>query len=300
MKLIQDFYVRYTEESLGNRNLFYRKKNDLRSFCLLNWNTNEVEWEITYFSTIYLSTFINLFFVEFSSKLERTIIRAFSFNSKVQLWEYDVSEIGSYRRPGEFEDSIGEVLQFAGCYKGMLNVLITGGKYIALNVDTGELCWELKDVAVNKTKQQFDFGLGAYHPFLNEEEGLIYELQGDVFSIIDLKIQQASFEWTSLDLPESEYLFFIQTKLFNNQIYFTASRLENSGYADVIGVFDIATQKIIWRHQIDLGKRGFIPNSQEMLQVNEKRIGVLDNTGTLHVFEKEITGKTEESEHIAT
>ena len=110
VKVMQNFYIKYTRGDLGDKNLFMTTRDDLRIFCLLNFKTNEVEWEINYSSTIFLNTTNSLFFLKFSTKLKRTIIRAFNFKSKVQIWEYNVSEIGSYRRPGEFEDSTGEVL----------------------------------------------------------------------------------------------------------------------------------------------------------------------------------------------
>jgi outer membrane protein assembly factor BamB len=176
-----------------------------------------------------------------------------------------------------------------GVWDNQLIVLLTGGKFIGLDLDKGELLWQQNKVSINNTNQQIDYDFSdPYHPFLDEKAGKIYILQGESFIVFDLKSLRATYKWNTKDCPLEEYLFIRQSRLFNNQIYFTAFRKGNEGNDDTIGVFDIENNKIIWQYTFEFEKGNFIPNSQDNIQVNDSNLYVLDWNGTLHIFEKEI------------
>jgi hypothetical protein len=112
-------------------------------------------------------------------------------------------------------------------------------------------------------------------------------LQGEVLIFLNLSTQKSLYEWHINDEINEEYLFIRQSRIYKNQIYFTAWKKGNEGNDDTIGVFDIKTKKIIWKYAFDFEKGNFIPNSQDNIQVNDSQLFVLDWKGTLHIFERE-------------
>ncbi|MBF7089964.1 PQQ-binding-like beta-propeller repeat protein [Flavobacterium sp. ALJ2] len=203
------------------------------------------------------------------------------------VWQTDISKIGKHIPFLEKEEELGEVKQFLGIWNNQLIVLLTGGKFISIDTESGAVLWEQNQVQLNKTFQIIDYAFSdPYNCFLDEEKGLVYILQGEVFIILDLKNQQASYEWNIKDKPIDKYLFIRQSRIFKNQIYFTAFRKENEGNDDTIGVFDIDKKEIIWQYTIEFEKANFIPNTQDNLQVNETNLYVLDSIGSLHIFGK--------------
>jgi outer membrane protein assembly factor BamB len=204
------------------------------------------------------------------------------------VWETDISEIGKYIPFLEKEEMPGEVKQFIGIWNSQLIVLLTGGKVISIDIENGVVLWEQNQVYLNKTFQKVEYGLGNPHNcILDEEKGLVYVLQAEVFIVLDLKTQQASYEWNIKDKSIDEYLFISQSKIVKNKIYFTAHRKGNERYDDTIGVFDIEKKEIVWRYTMGLEKNNFIPNSENSLQVNETNLFVLDSSGVAYVFNKE-------------
>lgn len=204
------------------------------------------------------------------------------------FWQKDISNLGKYIPFFKEEEELGEVKKFIGVYKNKLIVLLTGGKFISLDVENGNLNWETNEVNENLTNQAIDYGFSdPYHPFLDEEKGIVYMLQGEVLISLNLNTQKTLYEWHIKDEINKEYLFIRQSRMYQNQIYFTAWRKGNEGNDDTIGIFDIETKKIIWKYTFDFEKGNFIPNSQDNIQVNDSQLFVLDWKGTLHIFERE-------------
>lgn len=211
-----------------------------------------------------------------------------SINSQNLNWQTDISQIGKYIPFLEEEEKEGDVKNFVWVYKNELIVQLTGGKFIGIDVETGTINWEQNRVQNNKTSHTIDFNFGEpYHPFLNEEKGMIYILQGEAFIEFDLKTKIATYTWSSLELTSENYVFIRQSRLFDNKILFSAFRKGNIGNDDTIGIFDIEKKEIIWQYTFDFEKDNFIPNSQNSIQMNDNNVYVLDWKGTLHIFEKE-------------
>lgn len=219
---------------------------------------------------------------------DKKFISAFFNIDKFNNWQTDISKIGKYIPFLEEEERDGEVDQFVGVWSNELIVLLKGGKFIGIEVETGNINWEQNRVQNNKTSHTIDFNFGEpYHPFLNEEKGMIYILQGEAFIELDLKTKIATYTWSSLELTSENYVFIRQSRLFDNKILFSAFRKGNIGNDDTIGIFDIEKKEIIWQYKFDFEKDNFIPNSQNSIQMNDNNVYVLDWKGTLHIFEKE-------------
>jgi outer membrane protein assembly factor BamB len=204
------------------------------------------------------------------------------------FWQVDISNLGKYIPFSQEEERKGEVKKFVGVYKNQLIVLLTGGKFISLDIENGNLNWETNEVNENLTNQGIDYGFSdPYNPFLDEEKGIVYMLQGEVLISLNLNTQKSLYEWHIKDETNEEYIFIRQSRMYKNQIYFTSWKKGNEGNDDTIGIFDIETKKIIWKYTFDFEKGNFIPNSQDNIQVNDSQLFVLDWKGTLHIFERE-------------
>jgi hypothetical protein len=179
------------------------------------------------------------------------------------------------------------VLSFIDIYKEQLIVLLKGGKFIGLGVETGELLWEKNTVDNTYSQQNKSIGFGdPYYPHFDEQNGIAYILQGEAFIVFNLNTMSATYEWNSVDLPDSEYVFIRQSRIYNKQIYFAGWNKQNQGSSNVVGVFDIATRQIIWKYTFDFEKDNFIPTGKEQIQVNDKQLFVLDWKHNLHIFDR--------------
>jgi len=258
-------------------------KNDQDCFCIYDIQNKEIIWEIAYGSTTYLATKTNLF-LALSGK---SVIRCYSYTSTNTIWEYDISEIGRYIPLLEETKSSGKISKIIGTYQNQLIVLLKGGKFISLDINTGHLLWEKHTIDINNTSQDIDYGFSdPTFPFYDKEKGEIYILQGDSFIFFDLKSGLASYEWTSNDPKEERSIFVRNSGLYKDKIHFTA-RLENSATYDVIGIFDITQRKIIWQYKFGLDKY----NNILQTQMNDTHFYALDGENNLYVFEKEINNQ---------
>lgn len=215
-------------------------------------------------------------------------VARYSIDEGNLLWETDISEIGKYSLPSEKEKKIGEVKKIIGIYNNQLIAFLSGGKFISLNIENGQLLWEQNKIELNNTSQIIESDLiDPYNIFLDKEKGLVYILQGEVFIILNLETQRASYEWNINDEESIDNLFIRQSKFFNNQIYFTAFRKGNEMNDDTIGIFDISKKEIIWKYSFQFQKGNFIPNNQDNLQISSTNLYVLDFHKSIHIFEKE-------------
>src|SRR5690606_4261787 len=82
----------------------------------------------------------------------------------VQIWSKRAS-FGTYTNSWQ-EKKTYEVKKFIGVWNNQLIVQLTGGKFIGLNIETGDLLWDIDKVIHNNTSQQIDYGFGdPYNPF---------------------------------------------------------------------------------------------------------------------------------------
>lgn len=207
-------------------------------------------------------------------------------NSSQILWEYATNIFGNYLNQWQ-EQKPYQVKEFVGIWNNQLIVQLTGGRFIGLGVNNGDLLWDLKEVKHNQTNQPIDYGFGdPYNPFLDEETGHVFMLQGEVLIDLDLNKLEATYVWNVKDLPLESYPFIRQSRMYDGKIYFTARSYINND-DDMVGVFDLSKNKIVWQHIFDFDKGTFISNSQENIQVNSENLLVLDNKGTLYIFENE-------------
>lgn len=201
------------------------------------------------------------------------------------VWEFRSNIFGTYINHWQ-EEKPHEIKKNLGVWNEQLIVQLTGGKFIGLDLNTGEFLWCMNEVKHNLTKQEIDFGFSEPdNPFLDEETGHIYMLQGEVLIDFDLTKLEATYSWSIRDLELETYPFIRQSKMHDGKIYFAArSHVNNDD--DMVGIFDLEENRITWQHIFGFEKGTFIPYSQQNIHVNSRNLLVLDNKGLLHIFEK--------------
>lgn len=225
----------------------------------------------------------------FSTNSSNDKIRSYniSFGEKLN-WMIGLSHFDTFTNHWNEEKDV-EISQLLGVWNNQLITLLTNGTFIGLNVDNGEIQWQKNNVDLNETSQEISYGFGSpYHPFLDEHAGVIYILQGDTFIKFDVEKLSASYEWSSKDLDNENYLFIKNSRKKDDLIYFTASLHPSSTKVNQVGVFDIKLKKVLWKYEFPLNDNVNIPAGQDKIQVDKKNFYVLDSKGTLHIFEKSL------------
>jgi hypothetical protein len=220
---------------------------------------------------------------------QKTKIENISLGNGSLLWATDIAEIGRYIPFLEKEEQEGEIRRFVGIWRQQLIVLLSGGKFVGIDISNGAVLWERNKVERNPAKQErhYDFG-NLYHPFLDEKEGIVHILQGEHSVEFDLQELKAVYHWdANAGANKQDYLFITQSRKCGNQICFTASKHDEAGHDTVVGIFDIARKEVVWTFSFDFGKDVHLPNSQETIQMTDTAIFALDSTGTLHQFERQ-------------
>jgi outer membrane protein assembly factor BamB len=281
---------------LGINNFWFRKhinkqvylfdnadEEDRNCFCLYDIDKQEIIWQIKYSSTIFFTTQTHLYFASFNENTIPNILACYSYTNENNLWQFDVSIIGKYIPFFDENETIGRIMEIVGVYEHQLIVLLKGGKFISLDIETGKLLWEKSTVDINNTTQHIDYGFSdPTFPFYNKKRGEIYILQGDSFILFDIANQEASYQWIPKDDPNLKEAIFIHSSgIYKNKIHFSA-RLEHSSVYDMVGIFDIEQKKVIWQYKFELEKYNDIIETQ----MNDTHFYARDGKKNLYVFER--------------
>ncbi len=99
----------------------------------------------------------------------------------------------------------------------------------------------------------------------------------------DIKKQQISRRGFLIEL-DNLGLVIAGVNLQDDLLYFTADY--KGQWANVIGVLDYHTLKLLWWQKVEMAEGAFFGNGH-VPQVGEDKLYILDTKGTLHIFEKE-------------
>ena len=197
------------------------------------------------------------------------------------LWEFDVSELGKFIPNFRTEYELGKATKIVGTYRNQIIASITAQKIIGLDVDSGRLLWVKDSIDLNSTNDSSITSLQGNNRILDQQNGLIHIFQGKFFTTLNIDTQKTEVKWYS-----EKKVYIRQASILDNcKILFTAHRPENAGNDDMVGVFDIKRNSIIWHHVLDFEKGGFIPYSRTAILAHENNIFVLDFQGNLYVIE---------------
>ena len=285
--VIQSFYGSFTfENTLFNGYYNYLNKN---SFSFLNTEDGfihildkgkdiKVNIKANYYD------FGNVCIVSDTS----SIITAYTLPEATPLWEFDLSELGSYFDTFSREEKEYEVAKFLGVWDNQLLVALREHIILSLDIQTGKIVqkWQnieglfYDDMTKDLIPQASSFVLykgkliGALHKFYFE---------------IDLSNSTIHFTDLSSTMEENGILYIYpinDNPIDFPNIYLTAKMKEQPKKPqwsyDCLFCLDIESKEIKWKYTFEDSSLGV-----KIPQYSNGKLYQLDNDNTLHIFEKE-------------
>ena len=217
---------------------------------------------------------------------------AYTLPSAQPLWQFSLAGLGTYRYHNN-ETRAVEVSQFIGVYDHVLWVFLSPGWILGLDIITGEQKQLLKGVPRDQLIGTIDEYLEETdllrfvdtHYVLDHATGIIHGLIYDKHYQIDVSSEvpsntiwgmQAAFKEIGIGPGSIDRRF----ALFEGKIYFAAYEQGRFGILNT-------TAKTI-----DYVSEQFTEQWLKDIQVNEQNVYVLDENGTLFIFEKEENKET--------
>lgn len=240
----------------------------------INYSTWEVE-NSKLFSTEYnLPIFVSDKLFIFWGYNERHLVCY--DDEKNIIWNMTGSDFGTYYSGViEREDKI---VHYAGNFENHLLFSLESGGTIILDVTNGNVLKKWPTTLVTHNLQSISQGSslfwGANHmTFIEIDAGKVM-LNAQIDLTDELKrmanIPAASPNWVGVNTAI----------VHDSLIYFLAD-------VNYLAIFDPAQKKIIWSHKFEFEKKATaLKGGIENFYVTTNKIYVLDNAGTLHIFEK--------------
>lgn len=166
---------------------------------------------------------------------------------------------------------------FLFSYDQVIVCLINGYKIVGIDAVEGTLLWEISEIN-DKDGNRLDgfisgpLGGGIYN-------NNYYVLRGKVLLCIDV----INKKLTLLRYLNDHNIQIKGCTIYGNKLFFTAENLVDRKW-NVLGVFDIDKEEIVWQTAIDMPAHGFLPAAPA---VDEQGIYLNDSENFLHVFKAE-------------
>ena len=195
-------------------------------------------------------------------------------------WQFDISQFGFFLDYANKEE-IYSLVQIVGVLNNLLWVVISGGRLLALNTQTGQLIHELN---FNEIFGE-PYHAGPRQMFLDKvNKRIIWVRSGLVhIDLVSLKCTVVKEYFNGLE-KEDRWLF-TDKILHNNKVFFSGDHgMHNPIVATFLGIMNADTGEIIWDTQL-LKCDGI---SHFGLHVSGNRIYARDGKRNLHVFEQEV------------
>ena len=248
-------------------------ESDKEYFGLLDKENNLItKFKIQFCST--QSTLVSNIWV---GLLDLHTLIGYNIFIKELLWEIPLKNLGKYKSGVEEKDY--RISQFAGSYKKKILATLYNGGIMMADVETGSI---IKFWPNTKLEYWLSPSKNNSHIFWGLNHKTFIEIDAEK----EIIVRQIDIEKTikeSFQIPDETqlYIFVNTSRVYDGLIYFKADK-------DLIGVFDPSNEKILWKYKFEFGRSGaFIPAGQDAIQVNGANLYVMDNKGTLYIFNKE-------------
>ncbi len=238
---------------------------------------NKVLWESKNFGNGY---FIENFLLCLEAKgLE--LLRINPDDGK-KIWKFDFSNFTKYKEHSTNQDcQTGQLQRFLGIYKNNLLIATTNQTILSINIITGKLIKKWRELPQNTKWGSQNSELLPYpkQSILLKEEGKIIGLLYTYYWEIDLKTEEVHFH----DATEAFQKYKTQT-VTGGEISHQGDYIFFCGDKNSIGAFNRKTKVLDWFYQFDFDAETFITSYAPKVEGN--RLFVMDNKGTLYIFEK--------------
>ena len=213
--------------------------------------------------------------VQMGGEQDEKII-AISVSIDTVIWEFDCKSLGPYIS-GIIEKE-NRITHYAGQFNGNLIFSLESGGTLMLDANSGNIkeYWPNTLVTYNlqSTSNSAIFWGASYMTFIEvDADRGVLNVQFDLTEELKrmANIPAESPNWVGIHTGV----------IHDNLIYFLAD-------INYLGIFDPSQKKIIWWHKFQFEiKSTMLKNGTESFCVTNNKIYVLDNSNTLHIFEKE-------------
>lgn len=268
------------------------------------------DWEVTtgygsiekdnfdfYFSASYIIMSViteNAYFLCFNDN-NRTSVSCFSPEKVDYSWHFTLEslKITHADKILKYSDYQMEVNHFVGVVNGILwmdiNVIMNGSFLLGLDAETGK-CVHLLDTADNQNEVNYG-GLipnrlpGGTFTTYDEKRNILLGFAHDHFHWqVDLSELSPTIKmWSVEDEMKKHHAFvsaFMNCGISDSHIFFPVGSI---GSTPQVFALNRDTLKVDWQYFLTEGGAYYTPTKVE---VTKAHLYVLDNTGTLHIFEK--------------
>ena len=259
--------------------LVYDFREDLPSkLSRLNLTTELPEWTIDF--SMGLHNLVEGDSVYLEKDLDKKFLYAIDLKNGNIRWQFDISQFGSYLDSSKREQSY-QLLQIVGAHTGLLWVVISGGKLLAIDTKTGHLIHVLD---FNEIFGQFYYA-GTSQMFLDKDNNRIIWIRLALIHIDLISMKCTVIKEYFEGVQSKERWHFKSKLLHNNKIFFTGDLgMYNLVVPTFIGIMDVNTGEILWNTQL-LKCDGIRIGG---LNISRNRLFAKDGKRNLHVFEQEI------------
>lgn len=251
--------------------VIYEDKGELFFSGVFQIDKNKVKWLSS--SIIGLTQFNGTYF----GIKDRQVLSKYNSDSGLLEWQSDLS---TYVWQQFDRENPSQILHVIGISVNTILVWMAGEQLLGLDVVTGEVNWKI-DFAPYFYVTKF-FTVDYYWDLQNNK---LYLCKYMYYMEIDLATQQIKILWEN---PDDSYSI-THCCYTDDYVYFTAFGKEIN--ISIVGVFNRQNLKIEWLEHLTMPRIDHYSYASfnQAPQVDGNRVYFLDSTGTLHIYEKDVT-----------
>lgn len=218
-------------------------------------------------------------------------IKCYSIELKDFIWHFSLSNLGRWYNEFDKKWEEGKVEHFVGVVNDILWVDITAHVLLGIDVHTGQIRYNLKEtVPMNEFPENYPINIPYYgKTTYDSKQHKLWGMYGFLYWEVDLQNLTPYIKLWYLGDEMMKYKAFLPNLptcgINDTHVFFGVGSI---GKTPQVCALNRETLKIDWRY--DFSKEAenteiaFSPTKQE---VTDNHLFVLDNKGTLHIFERE-------------
>ena len=290
----ENYLLKLSDKSIKKLDFNLGLNGDISKFIMIFQNgvqsiysveSNSIIMNFTTIEKIkqYQSIGDNLFFVN-----DKNIIKYYTLPNATPLWEFDLSELGSYFDTFSREEKEYEVAKFLGVWDNQLLVALREHIILSLDIQTGKIVQKWQNIEGLFYDDMTKDLIPKASSFVLYKGKLIGALHKFYFEI-DLSNGTTHFTDLSSTMEENGILYIYpinDNPIDFPNIYLTAKMKEQPKKPqwsyDCLFCLDIESKEIKWKYTFEDSSLGV-----KTPQYSNGKLYQLDNDNILHIFEKE-------------
>lgn len=170
---------------------------------------------------------------------------------------------------------------FLYSYDNVIVCLINGYKIVGIDAVDGSVKWEIGEMTDREGNKLEGFITGPLEGGVYNNN--FYMLRAKSLVCLDTTNKKLTVLRRVEEDLNGDAIFIQRSSIYGNKLLYTAENHVQKKW-NLVGVFDIDKEEIIWQTQIDMAAGGFLPVAPF---ADEKYIYLNDTEKTLHIFKEE-------------